>query len=349
LKKSKFSGIGSSRLKTKDSTEETMKPIIKTAFASAAACVLALLPLGAQAQSWPTKPVRIIVPYAPGGSADTLGRIAAEQLTEALGQQFVVENKPGAGGVLGSTQVARAAPDGYTLGVSGIATHVIAPAINPNVSYDPVKDFSHVALLGGPPIVFVVHPSVKANSIKEFEALVKGAGKKMSFGSPGAGTHGHLMAEAWLKKAGLEMEHIAYKGASGAMTDLIGNHIPSSSNTLATAAAHIRSGAARGIAVTSKERLKAFPDVPTFAEAGYPDLVGITWFSLSGPKGMPKDIVDKINKEVVRIMASPQVQARLARDEIVTEPLNPEDFTKFIQKEIELWTPVAKASGAQPE
>ncbi len=317
---------------------------------AAALGALALLSGGAGAQDWPTKPVRIIVPYAPGGSADTLGRIAAEGLSEAFKEQFVVENRPGAGGVLGSAQVARAAADGYTLGVSGIATHVIAPAINPNVSYDAIKDFTHIALLGGPPIVFVVHPTVKANTIKEFEEIVRGSkGKKLSFGSPGAGTHGHLMAEAWLKKAGLDMEHIAYKGASGAMADLIGNHIPSSSNTLATAAAHIRSGAARGIGVTSAQRLKAFPDVPTFAEAGYPDLVGITWFSISGPKGMPKEVTEKLNREIVRIMQLPQVQERLARDEIVTEPLNAEQFTKFVTDEAAKWGPIAKASGAQPE
>jgi tripartite-type tricarboxylate transporter receptor subunit TctC len=327
-----------------------MKLCVKGALAALVAGWLALLPGGAGAQDWPTKPVRIIVPYAPGGSADTLGRIAADGLSEAFKQQFIVENKPGAGGVLGSTQVARSAPDGYTLGVSGIATHTIAPAINPNVSYDAIKDFTHVALLGGPPIVFVVHPTVKANTIKEFEEIVRGSkGKKLSFGSPGAGTHGHLMAEAWLKKAGLDMEHIAYKGASGAMTDLIGNHIPSSSNTLATAAPHIRSGAARGIGVTSAQRLKGFPDVPTYAEQGYPDLVGITWFSISGPKGMPKEVVDKLNKEIVRIMSSPQVQERLARDEIVTEPLNADQFAKFVADEAAKWGPIAKASGAQPE
>jgi len=252
--------------------------------------------------------------------------------------------------VLGSTQVARSAPDGYTLVVSGIATHTIAPAINPNVSYDPIKDFSHIALLGGPPIVFVVHPTVKANTVKEFEEIVRNTkGKKLSFGSPGAGTHGHLMAEAWLKKAGLDMEHIAYKGASGAMTDLIGNHIPASSNTLATAAAHIRAGNARALAVTSAKRLNGFPDVQTFAEAGYPDLVGITWFGISGPKGMPKEVVEKLNKELVRIMALPAVQERLSRDEITTEPLSADQFAKLVTDETAKWGPIAKASGAQPE
>jgi tripartite-type tricarboxylate transporter receptor subunit TctC len=327
-----------------------MKTLLRTAFAALVATGLGLMGGAAGAQDWPTKPVRIIVPYAPGGSADTLGRIAAEHLSEAFKQQFIVENKPGAGGVLGSTQVARAPADGYTLGVSGIATHTIAPAINPNVSYDALKDFTHIALLGGPPIVFVLHPSVKANTIKEFEEIIRNTkDKKLSYGSPGAGTHGHLMAEAWLKQAKLDMEHIAYKGASGAMTDLIGGHIPASSNTLATAAAHIRSGAARAIGVTSAKRLKAFPDVPTFAEAGYPDLVGITWFSISGPKGMPKDVVEKLNKEIVRIMALPQVQERLARDEITTEPYTAEQFTKFVTEEAAKWGPIAKASGAQPE
>ena len=186
--------------------------------------------------------------------------------------------------------------------------------------------------------------------MKEFEDVIRGTkGKKLSYGSPGAGTHGHLMAEAWLKKAGLDMEHIAYKGASGAMTDLIGNHIPASSNTLATAAAHIRSGAARGLAVTSANRVKAFPDVPTFAEVGYPDLIGITWFGISGPKGMPKEVVDKLNKEIVRIMALPQVQERLTRDEITTEPLNSDQFGKFVADEVAKWGPIAKASGAQAE
>ena len=317
---------------------------------AAALGALAVWSGGARAQDWPTKPVRIIVPYAPGGSADTLGRIGAEQLSEAFKQQFVVENRPGAGGVLGSAQVARAAADGYTLGVSGIATHVIAPAINPNVSYDPIKDFSHVALLGGPPIVFVVHPSVQAKSVKEFEEVVRASkGKKLSYGSPGAGTHGHLMAEAWLKKAGLDMEHIAYKGASGAMADLIGNHIPASSNTLATAAAHIRGGNARALGVTSAKRLGGFPDVQTFAEAGYPDLVGITWFGISGPKGMPKEVVEKLNKELVRIMALPAVQERLARDEITSEPLSADQFAKLVADETAKWGPIAKASGAQPE
>ena len=315
----------------------------------AVALGLALASLPAAAQAWPTKPVRVVVPYAPGGSADTLGRIVAEQLSETFKQQFVVENKPGAGGVVGSAQVARAAPDGHTLVVSGIGSHVVAPAINPSTGYAPVKDFTHVALLGGPPIVFAVNPSSPATTLKEFEEVVRKSPSKMSFGSPGAGTHGHLIGEAFLQKAGLKMEHVAYKGASAAMTDLIANHIPASSNTLATAASHLRAGTARGLAVTAPGRLKNFPDVPTFAEAGYPDLVAITWFSLSGPKGMREDVVQRLNAEVVRIMGLPQVRERLEKDAITTEPMSSADFTKYVAAEVERWTPIAKASGAQPE
>jgi len=324
-----------------------MNLMIRSALA-AAAC-LGLLRPDAHAQTWPNKPVRIVVPFVPGGTSDTLGRVVAEQLGETFGQQFVVENKPGGGGVTGSAQVARAAPDGYTLVVSGIASHVVAPAINPNVSYDPVKDFTHIALLGGPPSAFVVHPSVKANTLKEFEELVRQSNARMSFGSPGAGTHGHLIGEAFLQKAGIKMEHIAYKGASAAMTDVIANHIPASSNTFATAAAHIRAGTVRALAVSSPQRLPNFPDVPTFAEAGYPDLVAITWFGLSGPPKMPEDIVQRLNKEVVRILALPQIRERLEKDSIATEPLSPAEFTQYIAKEIERWGPIAKASGATPE
>jgi tripartite-type tricarboxylate transporter receptor subunit TctC len=324
-----------------------MKTLLRSTFAAVA--WLGLMQAGVQAQIWPNKPVRIIVPFTPGGTSDTLGRIVAEQLSETFKQQFVVENRPGGGGVTGSAQVARAAPDGYTLVVSGIASHVVAPAINPNVNYDPVKDFTHIAMLGGPPLAFVINPTLKANTLKEFEELVRKASSPMSFGSPGAGTHGHLIGEAFLQKAGLKMEHIAYKGASAAMTDVIANHIPASSNTFATAAAHIRAGTVRALAVSSATRLPNFLDIPTFKEAGYPDFVAITWFGLSGPPKMPQDIVDKLNKEVVRILALPQVRERIEKDAITTDPLSPAEFTQYVEKEIERWGPIAKASGATPE
>lgn len=301
---------------------------------------------GAQAQDWPAKPVRIIVPYAPGGSSDTLGRLVAQGLSEKLGQQFVVENRPGGGGTVGSDQVADADPDGYTLVVSGIGSHVVAPAINPSVAYDPMADFTHIAVLGGPPAVLVAHPSLEAGTVQEFVDVAKKGERRITYASPGAGTHGHLIGEAFKKAAGIEMEHIPYRGAGEAMTDLIAGHVLAGSMTLASAAEQIRAGALKGLAVTSPERLDQFPDIPTYTEAGYPDLVATTWFALSGPAGMPADIVAKLNAAVIEVMATDAAKARLQQDAFVVEPLNPEQVNAFFQSEIERWTPIAKESGA---
>jgi tripartite-type tricarboxylate transporter receptor subunit TctC len=326
-----------------------MKTVVKSTLLAVMAATLGVLASGAQAQTWPTKPVRIVVPFAPGGTSDTVARVVAEQLSETFKQQFIVENRAGGGGLTGSALVARAAPDGYTLVVSGIASHVVVPAINPSTNYDPMKDFTHIALFGGPPAAFVINPSIKANTLKEFEEVVRQSKRPMSYGSPGAGTHGHLIGEFYLQKAGLKMEHIAYKGGAAAMTDLIAGHIPASSNALTSAAPHVRSGAARPLAITAPTRLAAFPHVPTFAEAGYPDLVATTWFGLSGPSGISQDIVDRLNKEVVRILAMPQVKERLEKDAVVSDPMTAAQFTDFVASEVKRWTPIARASGAQPE
>jgi tripartite-type tricarboxylate transporter receptor subunit TctC len=326
-----------------------MKAIVRLALLAATAVWLGAVASGVQAQNWPTRPVRIIVPFAPGGTADTVGRVVAEQLSEIFKERFIVENRAGGGGLIGSALVARAAPDGYTLVVSGIASHVVAPAINPSANYDPLADFTHIAPFGGPPIAFVVNPAIEATTLKEFEEHVRHSKTPKSYGSPGAGTHGHLICEAYLQKAGLKMQHIAYKGGAAAMTDLIAGHIPASSNTLTSAAPHIRSGAARPLAVTAPTRLKAFPEIPTFAELGHPDLVATTWFGLSGPAGMPPNIVERLNAEVVRVLAKPAVKERLEKDAVVNEPMTAAQFTEFVSAEIKRWTPIARASGAQPE
>src|SRR3954463_4182179 len=193
------------------------------------------LSFAAAAQPYPSKPVKIVAPFAPGGSADTLGRIVAQKLSESLKENFVVENRPGAGGVIGSEAVAKAAPDGYTLLVSGVASHAVAPALPRGTPYDPVKDFTHIALFGGPPAVLVVNPNVPAKDLKEFVALLKKEPGKYSYGSPGNGTHGQLVAELFKHLAGVEMQHVPYKGASNAMADLIAGHIQVASTTLSTA------------------------------------------------------------------------------------------------------------------
>src|SRR5258706_5305452 len=217
--------------------------------AVAAGMLATLVAACAFAQAWPVKTVRIIVPFAPGGTADTLGRTVALRLSESLGQSFVIENRAGAGGVVGSDLVAKSAPDGYTLVVSGIASHVIAPALaSAKFPFDPMKDFSHIALFGGPPSVLAVHPSVPARTLKEFVALAKAKPGAMSYGSPGNGTLGHLIAEMFKQTAGISIAHVPYKGASGAMIDLVARHIEIVSSTLATAGTQIRAGRARGLA-----------------------------------------------------------------------------------------------------
>src|SRR6185436_8748484 len=200
----------------------------------------------AAAQEWPARAVKIVVPFAPGGSADTLGRTVAQKLSEQLKESFVIENRGGAGGALGSDLVAKAAPDGYTFVVSGIASHVIAPLLPQGTQYDPMKDFTHVALFGGPPAVLAVNPSLPAKTLKDFVALAKAKPGTLSYGSPGNGTQGQLVAELFKRLAGIDLQHVPYKGASGAVTDMMAGHIPAVSTTLSTAAGQIRAGRARG-------------------------------------------------------------------------------------------------------
>jgi len=293
------------------------------------------------AHAWPDRPVRIIVPFAPGGSADLLGRLVAQHLKG----NFIVENRPGAGGVLGSELVAKAQPDGYTLVVSGIASHAIAPALPQGTPYDPVKDFTHIALFGGPPAVLAVNPSLEAKDLREFVALAKA--KPLSYGSPGNGTQGQLVAELFKRKAGIDLQHVPYKGASGAVTDLIAGHIPVISTTLTTAASQIRAGRARGLAISAPGRLADFPDIPTFAELGYRDLVATVWFSLSGPAHIPVEIVERINAEVNRALDLPEVRERLKPEGIVPQRLTAKEFTGFVADEVQRWAPVVRASGAK--
>jgi tripartite-type tricarboxylate transporter receptor subunit TctC len=305
-------------------------------------CALAV---SASAQQYPVKPVRIIVPFAPGGSADTLGRIVAGKLSESLGQNVIAENRPGAGGLVGSETVSNSAPDGYTLVVSGVASHAIAPSLAAKPPFDPVKDFSHIALFGGPPAVFGVHPSMPVKDIKGFVAFAKARPGELSYGSPGNGTQGHLVAELFTQTTGLKLIHVPYKGASIAMIDIVAGHIHAISTTLTTASGQIRAGRVRGLAISSDQRLPDYP-IPTFKDAGYPNLVATVWFSLSGPAGMPAEVVSRLNSEVRRILQLPDVRERLRGDGIVPNQLDPKAFTAFVGAEVKRWAPVIKASGA---
>src|SRR6185436_1195286 len=303
----------------------------------------AFLAMPLAAQDWPSRPVRIVAPFAPGGSADTLGRMVAERLSARFRQNFVVDNRPGAGGTVGSELVAASAPDGYTLLVSGIASHAIAPAMS-KVPFDPVTSFTHIALFGGPPIIAVVHPGVEAKTLAQFVALSKATPQGISYGSPGPGTNGHLVAELFRARSGANLVHVPYKGAALAMIDLARGHIPASFNTLSTAAPHVKSARARALAHSAARRVAAFPDVPTFVESGYRELVATTWFSLSGPAGISPAISRKLNLAVREALAAPELRERLASEGIEPNDLDPVGFTRFVREEVARWAPIAKAA-----
>jgi tripartite-type tricarboxylate transporter receptor subunit TctC len=289
----------------------------------------------AAAQDWPARPVRIIAPFAPGGTADTLGRVAAEHLSEALQQQFFVENRAGAGGVTASLAVARMDPDGYNFVVSGIATHAIAPIIT-NTGYDPVKDLRR-RYFGGPPIVLIVPTGLGVKSLRDRQ---RKRNETLTFVSPGTGTSGTSLPSS--PRGRIKIEHIPYRGAAPGVLDVVAGHLRFGSMTWTTAAGQIAAGTVVPLAVSAPTRLADFPSIPTFKEAGYPDLVSTTWFALSGPARLPKDIVGKINREVIKALAKPEVMARLKVEQILTEPMTPEEFTQFVATEFARWRPVAE-------
>lgn len=304
------------------------------------------LVLPAVAQAWPTRPIKIIAPFAPGGTADTLGRLVAIRLTEALKQSVIVENRTGAGGFIGSDLVAKAAPDGYTLVVSGIASHVLAPEMS-KAPFDPVRDFTHIALLGGPPTAFIVNPNVPVKNLAEFIALARAKLGELSYGSPGNGTHGHLVAELLKLTTRIDITHVPYKGASMALADIIAGHVSAGAFTLTTAGTQVRAGKARALASTGAKRLVDYPDLPTFAELGYPALTAITWFSLSGPAGMPPDVVNQLNAEVRRALVHPETREKTKIEGIEPNDMDPQQFLEFMRAEIVRWAPVIKAANVK--
>lgn len=303
--------------------------------------------VGAQSSdvaNWPTKPVRIVVPYAAGGSSDTLGRAIGLHLQTVFKQPFVIDNRPGGGGTIGSSQVAKTPPDGYTLVVSGIGSHVIAPVEVKTLQ--PLADFTHIAMLGGPATVLVVHPSMEVNTLKEFVALVQQQPGGLTWGSPGQGTHGELIGQLFAQKARYAQTHIGYKGAAPAVADLAGGQIPAAFITYTSASSFIRSGKIKALAITSPKRSADLPGVPTFAEAGYPELNATTWFSLSGPPGMPPALVEKINAEVRRGMKSEPVRKLMEQEGIESQDWDAPTFTRYVQSEIDRWTPLVKSLGS---
>lgn len=317
--------------------------------AAAVAALLAaftLLPSAAQAE-WPDKPVKMIVPYSAGGANDLLGRMFAEQLSKSLGQQFFVENRTGGGGTIGTGEVARAAPDGYTLIVSGMPSHVLAPAMNKNASFDPIKDFTHIAYLGGPPNVFVVHPSLGISTFKELVELMRKTPEGVQYVSPSIGSVGNMVAEYVADKEHVKLSHIIYRGGGSAIGDLVAGHVKVGSMTLSTTLPHIQAGKLKALAVSSEKRVAEFPDLPTLVELGYPGLIVRTWYSLSGPAGIPRDVVEKINNAVNKAQDVPDVQKHLAVEMVQTQKMTPEQVTAFMQHEVAQWAPTARRIAEQ--
>jgi len=303
-----------------------------------------LLPaFAAKAQDWPTRTVKLVVPYAAGGIADRLGRLLASELTASLGQQFVVENRAGNAGVAASAQVAGSAPDGYTLLIAGSGPHVSAPITNPNVTYDPLTDFTHIAMVGGDGYVFVVNLPLGVPSVAELVRLAKA--KPVTTSSPGAGSLGHLLVEQFNRKAGITLEHVPYRGASDIMSALLGDHISTAMQAVSSVSAQVRAGKLKAIGVTGTERHPAFNDVPTFAEAGYPDVRGSTWFWLAAPKGLPPAIAAKLAAETRRIMALPKIKENFAATQLLSADMDPATLHRFIADELAFFRPLAKEVG----
>ena len=311
---------------------------VAIALVSAAACIG---PVAAPAADWPTRPVRIIAPSTPGGAADMFGRLLCDHLSETFRERCFVENRAGAGGLIGTAATAQAAPDGYTLTTSSTAYHVIAPAVSRNPGFDPIKDFTHIAYIGGPPNVFVVNPALGVRSLADLVALGR-RGQAIDYVSPGVGTLGHLLAELFAHKTGIKLQQIMTKGASQAMLDLIAGNVNVGTMTWTSALSQIRAGKVIPIAVTASARLNEFPDLPTFKDLGYEDLTAVSWFALSGPAGLPGDITLELNRAVAKMLELPDVRARLDRDAIETRAMSSEEFTRFVASEIEKWAPVAK-------
>jgi tripartite-type tricarboxylate transporter receptor subunit TctC len=274
--------------------------------------------------------------------------VISDPLSEALGQPLIIDNRGGGGGLIATAAAARAAPDGYTLVVSSLATQVILPVLNKSADFNSMRDFTHIAYIGGPPLMFLVQAGTGLKTFKDFVVWAKGQTEGIGYVSPGLGSLGNLAVEYLANKENLKLQHIPYRSGNLAMNDLIAGHVKVGGIALTSAGPHVRSGAVTPLAVTSSQRIAEFPDVPTLKELGYPELVATTWAAISGPAGISSDIVNKLNREVIKALSSDSARKRLEQEAVVTEPLSPAQFTQFVQSEIDKWGPVARQV-AKPE
>jgi tripartite-type tricarboxylate transporter receptor subunit TctC len=302
----------------------------------------------ALAQGWPNRPIRMVVPYTPGGYTDLMARLVGQKISDALGQPIVFENKPGANAIIGTDAVAKAAPDGYTFGTV-IAAHAANATLNPKLPYDTLKDFTYVSLMSVAPLIMIAHPSVPANNLKELIALAKAKPGELNFASSGIGAAAHLTMEMFMSRTGIKMQHIPYKGTAGALQDTVGGQINVMFDIVGPLMPQVRSGNAKAIVVTAKERIPAASDVPTMAEQGVPDFVSGTWAGIIAPAGTPKEIVDRVSAEAKKALADPALQAKLVEQGIVPMGSTPEEFRAFVAEEISRWRKVITDAGIKME
>lgn len=313
------------------------------------AAVLCLSCTCAFGQNYPSRPARMVVPWTAGGTADLMARLASQKFSETFGQQFVVDNRPGAGGLIGTEQVAKAAPDGLTLLLATTAPNSVAPSLYAKLPFDPVKDFASVSLMATTCYVLSVHPSMPVSNAKQLVALAKQRPGQLTFSSPGAGTPNHLSGEMLKMLTGIDMQHVPFKGSAQAIADVIGGQIALSFENIVVASPFVKSGRIKALAVTSAKRASALPAVPTMQESGVPGFEAIGWFGVVVPAATPKEIVAKLNAEMTRMLASADVKERISSLGAETVPTTPDGMDQFNRGQIALWAKVVKASGARAE
>ena len=318
----------------------------KLLFCAAIACAL---PGTAHAQTFPTRTITLVIPFAPGGSNTVVGRAIADKIGELLGEKIVIDNRPGAGGTVGTRAVAKSEPDGYTLLLSFTGTMAIAPSLYKNVGYDPRRDFAPIGMIGNAPNSLVVHPSFPAKTLAEFVAYAKANPGKVNFGSAGAGTVSHITGEYFAASAGIKLVHIPYKGTGPALTDLLGGHIPMAFAPIPASHANVSAGLLRALAVTSTSRSSLLPDVPTIAESGFPGFDASLYYGLVAPAGTPRPVIDKLNKALRDALASDEVKKQLGLDGTEITPGTPEDYADHIDRDEKKWSALVKASGVEQE
>ncbi len=314
-----------------------------------AACISLAMPLSAVGQTYPSKPIRIVVPFTPGGSNDVLARAIGEKLAASLGQPVVVDNKPGASGNIGSDAVAKSPADGYTLLIAANSVMSMNPALFAKMPFDSVKDFEPITLLGVVPVVLAINPEVKATSVKELVAVAKAKPGGLKYASSGKGSPQHLSAELFKSMTGTDIVHIPYKGAAPAVTDLLGGHVELQFGAINSLLPHVKAGKLRALGVAGAQRVSALPDVPTIAEAGVAGYDSDIWIALVAPAKTPAAIVNLLNAEVRKALAAPDVQQKLAEQAIEPRGSSPAALAKLVSDDLKRWSRVVKDAGIQPE